>query len=64
MLTPYTPSPGKQRNGCSNVDNANEARDKGGDIERSYAVSENTEALEKRSVEAERELVWYGHTSW
>jgi hypothetical protein len=53
MLTPYTPCPCEQRNGCSDVDDANEAGDKGCDIERSYTVSENTEALEKGSVSRE-----------
>jgi hypothetical protein len=51
MLTPYTPCPGEQRDGCSDIYDANEARDKGCDIEGSYTVSENTEALEEGSAE-------------
>jgi hypothetical protein len=49
-LTPYTPCPGEQRDGCSDIDDANEAGDEGCDIEGSYTISENTEALEKRSA--------------
>jgi hypothetical protein len=50
MLTPYAPCPSEQRNGCSYVNDANEARNEGRYIERRYTVSENTEALEERSV--------------
>jgi hypothetical protein len=49
-VTPYTPCPGEQRDGCSDIDDANEAGDESCNIEGSYAIAENTEALEKRSA--------------
>ena len=47
-LTPYTPGPGKNGYGSTNIHSANKARDKSSDVQWGDAVAQGTESLEER----------------
>jgi len=51
LRTPYTPSPGKERNWSTHVDNPNETGYECGYVKRCNAVAENAEPLEEGSGE-------------
>ena len=47
--TPYAPGPGKNGNGCTDVNDTDEARDKGRNVQWGDTVAESTQSLEERA---------------
>jgi hypothetical protein len=48
LLTPYTPGPGKNGYGGTNIHGTNKARDKSSDVQWRHTVAQGTETLEER----------------